>query len=112
MKWKNNEIPDPPISIGKISEPKDTPIGTDLRSKIIDEVGIVCDYDDEIYYKIFQVLQYMEENDYAFRISYWRYNEDRGNWVWGQFTQMISPEEWEELYNKAKQKGFFEKYKN
>lgn len=113
MKWKNTEIPDPPTSVGKKSKPRDTPSGTDLRSKIIDEVGIVCDYEDEIYYKIFQVLKYVDNDEYAFRISYWRYKEERKNWFWaGQNALMISPEEWEKLYKKAKEKGFFEKFKN
>ena len=112
MEWKNKTIPDPPNSVGKISTPKDSPAGTGLESKIIDEVGIKCDYDVELYYKIFQLLQYADDNSYAFRISYWRYNEERNRWFWGQYNQMISTDEWEELYKKAEEKGFFTKYKN
>ena len=113
MRWKGKIIPDPPNSIGKTSTPKNTPAGTELNSKIVDEVGIICDYDDELYYKVFQLIQYSDdEGDRAFRIAYWRYNEDKNRWIWGQYHQMIHIDEWNELYQKAKAKGFFDRYKD
>ena len=108
MKWKDREIPDPPSKVGEPSSSKNTPGGIELKATVVDEVGIICDYDIEVYYKIFQVIQYAgDEIEYGFRIAYWRYNEKKNCWVWGQYNQIISPEEWEKLYQKALEKGFF-----
>jgi hypothetical protein len=113
MKWKSRDIPDPPNKIDSSTSSKNTPGGIGLEGTIIDEVGIICDYGIEVYYKVFQVIQYAGDDvEYGFRLSYWRYNEKKNCWIWGQYNQIISPDEWEKLYQKAKEKGFFTKYNN
>ena len=108
MKWNGKEIENPPNSIGRPVRPKNSPAGTKLTAKVIDVVGLLCDYNSEIYYKVFQLIQY-HDKEMAYRFGYWRYNKKLRYWIWGQYTQMITRDEWKKLYKKALRKGFFKR---
>lgn len=104
----------PPTTIGNIGE-FTTPSGSVSKFIIVDEVSITRDYSDgknqDKYHKLIQVLKF-DDGEFGLRIGYYRYNPEKDAWIWGQYTQVIGIAEWEELYQKAKEKGFFEKYKN
>lgn len=101
-------FPEPPVSIGNSGYAK-TPAGTELEYKIVDEVGVTCDYGDEVYRKVIQVLEWTE-GGFTFRFGYYRYTEKRARWTWGQYTLIISPSEWKKLRQSALEKRLFEKY--
>jgi len=106
-------VKEPPKTKGK-SGKFTVPTGETYKFTIVDEVSITREYKERgkinRYHKLIQVIQY-DDGDYGFRFGYYRYNPEKDRWVWGQFTKIINPEEWDELYKKAKKKNFFTKYR-
>lgn len=83
---------------------KDSPEENYSLGKIVDEVSILSEHDQD--YKFFiQKVKY--EKGIFFRFCYYAINKKRTGLVFGQYAPTLVEEEFRKLMSIAKEKGFF-----
>ena len=101
------ELPPLPDNVGKTRQLRDIN-GKVYHIKILDEIKFIqSNLPDKAIY--LQKIQFVEEARVEFRLGYYiigKKPRNAGKWVWGQFATMLPAEDFENILQQARERGW------
>lgn len=75
-----------------------------VYGKVVDEVYLIVEDYKHLIQKIKITHEFWKRSEYGYRTGYYTWDAHKRRIVWGQYTQVLTQEEYKELLAKAKER--------